>query len=274
MNLLRVVLVSLKRTAIALSLISAGILACGTAWAGDVNVYTAVSNFSWKEFNDDGSRILEESGMLYGIGCSYWWKAKGPLTLQPGAEVFGGRVDYAGMTQSGVQSNTTVDYFGVKLKLEAGEAFSASESLQIEPFGGLGFASWLRTINDGTSANGDKTFGYTENWKTLHVRLGLRARFDVSSRLQLFAESGVKLPVYNENSVDLNSFGLGDVTLYPGHQTSLFGEVGLEYLHLKTSLFYDGMRFSRSDDERAGGYLLFQPRSTSDIIGLRLGVVF
>jgi len=156
-----------------------------------------------------------------------------------------------------------------------GGAFGSAESVQIEPFGGLGFSAWLRTINDGTTANGTKAYGYTENWKTLHVRLGLRARIGVANRVRLFAESGVKLPVYNENSFTLASAGQSyDVTLYPGNQTSLFGEVGLEVRQLKASFFYDGMSFSRSDDERAGGYMLHQPRSTSDLLGIRLGVVF
>jgi hypothetical protein len=274
MNLLSFVLIRLRRAAIILALTSAGTMVCGTAWAGDVNIYTAVSSFSWKEFNDNGSRLLKESGTLYGIGGSYWWKPRGPVSLQAGAELFGGNVDYDGMTQSGIQSSTTVDYFGAKLKIEAGHVFGSADNVQIEPFGGLGFAAWLRTINDGTSANGAKAYGYRENWKTLHVRLGLRARLGVSSQMRLFAESGVKLPVYNENSVDLNSFGIGDVILHPGRQASLFGELGLQFRHLKTSLFYDGMRFSRSDDEQAGGYIVYQPRSTADLIGLRLGVVF
>lgn len=266
---------SMRKAVSVFGLILAVIMVCGTASAGDVNIYGVASSFSWKEFTDNGSRLLKESGTLYGIGCAYWWKSKGPFTLQPGAEIFGGTVDYSGVTQEGIPSTSKVDYFGVRLKLEAGGAFGSEERVQIEPFGGLGFSAWLRTINDGTTANGAKASGYTENWKTMHVRLGLRARVGVADRVRLFAESGVKLPVYNENSFTLKTASQSsDINLSPGKQSSLFGEAGLEVRHVKMSLFYDGMKFSRSDNERAGGYILYQPRSTSDLIGIRLGVVF
>lgn len=275
MKRMKSIFIRTRKAVSVFSLILAGLMVCGTAWAGDVNIYGLASSFTWKEFNDNGSRLLKESGNLYGIGGAYWWKSKGPFTLQPGGEIFGGTVDYSGMTQAGIPSNTKVDYFGVRLKFEAGAAFGSAESVRIEPFGGLGFSAWLRAINDGTAANGTKAYGYTENWKTLHVRLGLRARIGVANRVRLFAESGVKLPVYNENSLTLKTADQNfDVTLSPGKQTSLFGEAGLEVRHLKMSLFYDGKRFSRSDNERAGGYIIYQPRSTSDLIGIRLGVVF
>lgn len=275
MGRMKTIFIGTQKALIVFSLVLAGIMASGTARASDFTIYGAASSFSWEEFNDNGSRLLKESGMISGIGCAYWWKSRGPFTLKPGAEIFGGTVDYTGTTQAGIPSNTTVDYFGVRLKLEAGGTFGFAEIAQLEPFGGFGFSAWLRTINDGTTVNGAKAYGYTENWKTLHMRLGLRARTGLADRARLFVESGVKLPLFNENSFTFNSADRSySVRLSPGNQTSLFGEAGLEVRQVTMGLFYDGMRFSRSDNERAGGYLIYQPRSTSDLIGIRLGAVF
>jgi hypothetical protein len=62
------------------SLILVGIMVCGTARAGDVDIYGVASSFTWEEFNDNGSRLLKESGTFYGIGCAYWWKSQGHVT--------------------------------------------------------------------------------------------------------------------------------------------------------------------------------------------------
>ncbi len=267
------VLRRLWMTVSVLVVLCSGNMAARAAFAGEADIYVAFDRFVWKEFGDDGSRLLKESGTLTGVGFAYREEFSNHVTLNPGIEFFGGNVDYNGSTQSGVPVATTVNYFGAKLEGELGRKFRMTEPFFLEPFGGLGFRAWLRDIHNATAQNGSTASGYTEQWITLHVRLGLRGGMDISQTTRFFVEGGVKLPLYNENTAYLSSKGLGpDVTLHPGRQSSLFAEAGMRINHFIGSVFYDGMRFPRSDNVTASGF--FQPRSTADIVGLKLGVAF
>ncbi len=245
------------------------------AFAGEADIYVAFDSFVWKEFDDDGSRLLKESGTLAGVGFSYQKEFSNHMTLNPKVEFFGGNVDYVGSTQSGIPATTTVNYFGAKLEGDVGKKFRMTAPYFLEPFGGLGFRAWLRDIHDATVQDGSTALGYTEEWITLNARLGLRGGMEISQSTRFFVEGGVKLPLYNVNTAYLSSKGLGpDVTLHPGLQSSLFAEAGMRINHFIGIVFYDGLRFSRSDNVAISGGFVFQPRSTADIVGLKLGVAF
>jgi len=63
--------------------------------------------------------------------------------------------------------------------------------------------------------------------------------------------------------------------MHPGWDWSLFAEAGMRFDGVKAGVFYDGMRFSRSPDVAVRRDLFFyQPRSTADIYGVNLGVLF
>jgi Autotransporter beta-domain len=249
------------------------------AFADESAVYLAVDSFTWKEFASDGSRLLKESGTLYGAGFIYQKEFENHVAVRPVVELFGGKVDYDGracdLTGSCQPAMSDVDYFGIKLEGDVGRIFRPEESFSIEPFGGLGLRVWTRGINNGTAANGSATSGYKEDWAAFYARLGLRAGADLSSKTRLFAEAGAKLPLYNENTARVSDIGLGpDVTLHPGKQASFFAEAGITVKRFTASVFYDGLRFSQSSTVINGFIAAYQPRSTADIYGVKLGVVF
>ena len=253
-----------------------GSLLTPAAVAAESTVYLAADSFTWKEFGDDGSRLLKESGTLYGAGFTYMKEFGDHMTLKPAVEIFGGSVDYDGHTQSMIPATTRVDYVGIKLEGDLGRRFRPAQNLFIEPFGGLGLRAWERNLRDGTTADGTPTTGYREEWFTLHARVGVRGGVDFSGRKQLFAEAGVKLPLYNENTAYLSDST--DITLHPGRKDSLFAEAGVKINNFKGSLFYDSMRFSKSNTvittDGRFFYLNWQPKSTADIYGVKLGFVF
>ena len=158
----------------------------------------------------------------------------------------------------------------------------------LEPFAGLGIRAWMRHIenSNGTTQTGQpvQVSGYTEQWTTLHARLGARGDMEISQTKLVFIEAGVKLPLYNENTAYLSTTGLApDVTMHPGRQPSLFIEAGILFLRMgesikinrvKASVFYDGMRFSRSPDVVKQSHITYQPRSTADIYGVKMGILF
>lgn len=231
--------------------------------AAEYSIYGEVQNFVWKEYKDDGSKLLEESGPIYGIVATGKFRPYRNLTLKTKGEVFAGSIDYDGQTQGGTPVSTDTNYVGFKVEQDVGWKFLAAEKTTIEPFAGVGYRLWYRDLESTSSA-----IGYTEKWQSFYGRLGVGAGYIPYKRIKIFAEGGVKYPFYNRNKVDL--FG---VTLEPGKKASSFAEAGLEYCRyylLRVSAFYEGMRFSKSPVVNN----LYQPESKADIFGVSLGVVF
>jgi hypothetical protein len=253
------------------------------------SLYPSFQFFTWEEFQDSGARILKEDGLLVGAGGTVrldLYDKK--LMLKVKGELFGGDVDYNGQTQ--VNSNlalserpvkTDVIYFGAKTEADVGWRFPAGQ-LAIEPFAGLGYRWWLRSIESSTSldANGlpFAVGGYTEFWQSFYGRLGARLNCRVSGDFSIFAEGGGKYPFYNGNEADYP--GTGMVTIEPGREWSGFAEIGATYKRFRPSIYYEGFRFSRSATVSAFSTIenrvigLFQPRSTSEIFGVTLSWIF
>jgi hypothetical protein len=109
--------------------------------------------FTWQEFDPAGPRLLKEDGLLVGAGGTVrldLYSKK--LMLKLKGEMFGGDVSYNGHTQpdqnsviSNLPVNTDVIYFGTKVESDLGWRLSISQ-VSLEPFFGLGFRWWLRSI--------------------------------------------------------------------------------------------------------------------------------
>jgi hypothetical protein len=241
-------------------------------------LYGVAESFTWKEFDDSGARVVKESGPLFGIGLAYSHEFEDHFTVTPKGEFFFGSVDYDGQTQTGEPVTSTVGYFGLTLEGDIGRKFKVSQSFSLEPFGGLGLRWWLRDINDGTSSTGATAYGYTEGWTTLYGRLGVRGGIDVSKQTMMFFEAGVKVPFYNANTAYLSDISGQDLTFHPGKQSSPFAEIGMKVNRVKASLFYDSMRFTKSNvittSDGVFIYQSWQPKSTADIYGVKIGASF
>jgi len=96
----------------------------------------------------------------------------------------------------------------------------------------------------------------------------------------MFLLVGVKLPVYTENYINDANVSYEAITLKPGNKPSLFAEAGVRLDRFKVSAFYDSMRFKQSPtvviyDPYYAGYVgYYQPKSESDMIGLKIGATF
>jgi len=241
----------------------------GLAFAGEYSVYGKVESFTWKEY-DGSSQILKESGPLYGLGVSSAFNPMSQLKVRGKAEILGGQIDYEGQTQAGAPANTNVNHVAVKVEGTAGWQFPVEKDITVEPFLGLGYRWWIRDLNDS-----DTALGYVEKWRSLYTKAGVRGDYSVSKDLSAFAEVGAKLPVYNSMTVELSKFGLSDIDLKPGKKASAFATVGVRYSLFTASVFYEGMRFSKSPMKDIGGGLaVFQPESKANIYGLNVGIAF
>lgn len=248
----------------------------------EMYIYPYVEYFSWREYSDGGSRIVKESGPIFGAGSAATLNLYGKsLILRGKAEIFGGQVDYDGQTQQDINParselpvKTDVAYFGGKLETDLGWRFSADSS-SIEPFFGLGYRGWSRDLKSSstTDRNGNPVFvgSSQETWHTLYTRFGLRGDYDVTNAVRIFAEAGAKYPLLNRNEANVAG---SDVTVKPEQEWSAFAEAGLRYKWFRPSVYYEGFRFRRSPDVHQGGYIIWQPKSESDIVGLSLGIMF
>lgn len=235
-----------------------------SALAAEFDVYGKIESFTWKEYNDNGSQLLKESGPIYGLGFSNKSDIAKSLTFKVKGELFGGSIDYDGQTQAGTPAKTDTNYFGMKVEGDLGWKFMVAKKSSLEPFAGLGWRWWLRDIKSTGTA-----IGYEELWSSVYARLGLRGDYTLSEQVKAFAEGGVKLPIYTENKIDI--YG---VTVKPGNEASAFAEAGFKWAKLKVNVFYEGMRFSKSDPVTGIGVIVWQPKSKADIYGVNLGVSF
>jgi len=237
--------------------------------AGNTGIYAKVESFTWKEYGDNGSQLLKESGPIYAVGGSVSPDTVGSLVLRAKGELFIGTVDYDGQTQSGRPVETDTDYTGLKAEGDLGWRITETDDCSLEPFVGLGYRRWQRDIQDTVGA-----IGYEETWRSLYSRLGIRGEYTGSGQLTAFAEAGVKMPLSTENKVDLSVMGLPTVTLRPGNEASAFAETGLKWIRFKASLFYEGMRFSKSHPVIVSNVRVWQPESKADIFGINVGMDF
>jgi hypothetical protein len=247
----------------------------GSAFAGEHNELTpflSVQHFEWKEYYG-GRRLLKESGPLYSGGVLFEHLFASSAALRAKSELFGGVVAYRGETQGAnpLPVSTDVGYFGTAGEVDGGYRLQAG-SLDVTPFAGLGFRWWVRDLQDSTTAGGLPVTGYTETWRTLHLRLGARGQVDTDSGLSFFAEGGSKYPLYTGNTVDFAGFG--ETTFHPGARWSGFAETGLSYRHFKASFTYEGFSVSQSPLKSVGARQFFQPESTSLRLGVSVGWIF
>ncbi|MFH1076843.1 MAG: hypothetical protein V1753_08425 [Pseudomonadota bacterium] len=226
--------------------------------------YLRLENFNWKELDDDGVELLEESGQILGVGADAWLDITEQFIIKLNVGLFGGDIDYDGQTQGGTPVKSNTEYVGMKMECDAGVRWTSAPLEQgfLMPFLGIGYRRWDRTIN-----STDFAVGYTETWTTLYGRLGIHGDYPLTGQTRILGEIGVKPSLLTEN--DVNIFGYG-VTLKPGNETSLFGEIGIQWPRIKTTLTYEGMKFSKSDVEDGA----YQPESQADIIGVEVGIVF
>jgi len=251
--------------------------------SNEAELYVGAESFTWREFGETG-QILKESGPRYELGFTNLHEFQSQLTLKPRIEFFGGNVDYKGQAcdlyGNCEPAKTTTHYGGEKFEIDLGKRVRASKSFILEPFGGLGLRSWYRSIDDSILASGTFATGYTENWQTLYGRLGVRAEQYFSKRDKISVEAGLKLPMSTSNYIDDRNISYSSITLHPKNRPSVFAEVGVKVNWFHISAYYDTMRFKQSDvvyqyDPFVGSYIGYlQPKSESDMLGIRIGVDF
>ncbi len=223
-----------------------------------------VQDYKWKEYADDGNKLLEETGNLYGLTCDFE-STKKNLGWRSGINLFLGEVDYNGRTWTDIPVTTDVLYAGTKLFIDAVPGYRFDSGLWLKSFAGLGGEFWLRDLDDTKTPGGDPVNGGREWWGCIYGRMGLGAEYPVAEEVVIFAEGGIKLPIYARNEVDFYVSGSSSAGLEPEQDFSGFGHIGLRWKQWGAKVSYDSLRFDRSDAVSSGLFNLYQPESQADV---------
>jgi hypothetical protein len=244
-------------------------LLAAAAPAPAAELYLHAGRLTWSEDDQDGRRLLDEKGPLYGVGVRAVWAPAPALELAGRLEGFLGEVDYDGETQAGEPVETTTEYYGLVAEGDVRLPLAAADRLRLLPFAGLGARPWLRRLDNTRVDSG----GYDEEWISLYGRAGLRAEWGDPAGTQLFAEAALRRPFYTSVRyiLDLDGHG-GDVSVEPGAEWTVAAEAGLRWRGACLTLFYEDLAFGRSDPESIPPFDIAQNESSGQILGLRLGV--
>jgi len=238
--------------------------------AVDTEIYLFAHDFNWQEF-DNGGRLLEESGIRYGLGGSVTFPIADRVDLSLLLEGYIGDVDYDGGVISvdafgSIQTSplkSTTSYLGGRLEgLLSYKTGHPASGFAFDPFVGVGLHGWKRELGS--------RFGYDEYWQTLYVPVGIRLEGAMSPTSSWFARAQVNIPLITDESIR-NLPGGGGTDLSPDAQLGLSAELGFQFNRMTIAGFYESYEFDASDPDLFG---TFQPDSEARTIGVRLGYRF
>lgn len=235
-----------------------------------LDVYVQLHRFHWEEHNQEGRPLLEEDGPLLGLGVAGSSRVAERLDWSSRLEGFLGEVDYDGSTILGAPVRTTTAYYGAKgetdLRWKVG-----GPTIATGPLGGISTRGWLRRLDNSQRDSN----GYDEAWWIVYARAGWYADWTMTARGHLTAEAAVRLPLYNSARYSLTGTdGSGNVSVKPGHETSLEASLTWRTTGWLVGLTYEDFQFGLSDPEPLPPFEIFQPESEGRLLSLRAGLVF
>lgn len=225
-----------------------------------------VENFVWKEFDTDGSQLLEETGPRYVFSFLYQSQFSDAWHYEVMADLYAGNVDYDGQTQAGDPITTTSEYRGARGDFTATYDVGGTDS----PFAllvGAGLDVWSRNLRDTTLPDSTPVNGYQEDYFMIYARLGLQLQFSHNSWSSKL-KAGLRRPLIVEESID--EF---DVTLEPKPTTTYFAS----WQHLwgldggqsfALNFYFEHTRFDASDSEFSTIGYVYQPESDMKTVGI------
>jgi hypothetical protein len=229
--------------------------------------------FTWEETLEDGTDLLEENGMLYGVGAKIKIKFGRILDLYMlvDGSAYLGTIDYEGYLQDNFGNLTPykseTNYSGGKLMFNFGYDFYLNKQLTLSPEFGFQYEYWKRDIDNGGQ------YGYDEFYKVFFVDFGSNFLVSVSSDASIFLKVLGEYPVSISESIDFASRGQGglsDVNLQPENNFGVNLELGVSVYGALFSFGYEYLLFSKSDPDQD----YHQPESDRGIIKLNIGYTF
>lgn len=230
--------------------VSASVFAQNVDATFQITPYVALHGYSWKEFDDNGSEALRESGPRFSFGVlpRYSFLQKKNLYFEMDLRYTLGTVDYGGFTfdiQTGARTpyTTQTSYSNFEATLNAGYIAELSKTFRLSPVAGFGFEVWNRDIG-----NGDPV-GYDEKYSVFLANVGMNGTFIVTPNVQFFSGVIVKFPLSISESIDriprVNSQKF-NITLSPGSRPRFLVQVGGSLYRVFAMLYFETWTLSKS----------------------------
>ena len=230
------------------------------ALAEEIEIAGGVEYFQWQEFDDNGDKLLEETGPRYFVEVQGTNDLNRDWQIDFGGRLYSGTVDYDGQTMSGIPVTTDTDYNGGRVEMgftrRLASGAQGRDANWLIRFA-LGWDQWRRGLQDTALSDGTPVSGYVERYTATFARLGVTYLRHGSWALG----GGVKAPFNIRETVGI---GATDITLHPEGQLSLSAQAEMFVSPaMSVTLEYDSYRFAKSDPEQ--GY--YQPESWQDTFG-------
>jgi hypothetical protein len=239
----------------------------GSAWAIESGVDARLAFYRWVE--DLQPIAPTETGPMALVGG---WMGGSPLPSHPSVRLRGdvrllvGYVNYetALLATPTVPRSTESVYLGSTQEASVGWRVQRPEGF-LEPFAGLAYRWWLRSIQSNSTVT-----GYDEWYHTLVARLGVRGELTVGKGSAIYWEfSGDPMLWAKE---DIDGVVAGEVLhVENGKRLGWTIDTGLRTRRIEVGVFWQAMRLGESNVLSNG---LGQPKSDQDIIGVKVAVPF
>ena len=230
------------------------------------SVNVQVERFKWKEELSPPPDV-DETGGRAGVGWTWQMDGDAGFRARYRGTLYAGSIKYQGQQSfTGTPAQGTSDYAGIVNELHA--LYRASDGW-LQLVAGIGFDYWQRTF---------PSTSQREDWSVWFTRFGVET--GTWKQRGFFAGAGAKYPIYTNQNSHFKDVGFDqNPELRPGRELSGYGEVGYRLNERwKFTGYYDSYRFAQSPTvqlTRGGtGFIATQPRSTQDVVGLRIDYYF
>lgn len=240
-----------------------------------------MESFRWREFDDDGRRLLTEQGprFVYGVTAGNFFHADAGVIVELRLGGLLGEVDYDGQDNNGRYVGTVTDYSGMHGEIDGGYRFAGLvQGVTIDVFGGLGMDDWQREISGGDNSIGQTVSGFTEDYDVNYLRYGIGFTFR-DAYPNGYLQVGFRQPLSIGEQVQIRG---QTISLSPGERASAFltyrvllGDAhGANAAGSYVKFYYAGYRLEKSETETVGSSQVWQPRVDTDTLGVLLGYLF
>lgn len=253
---------SARMRGLALAVLLAASASARAEWSANLQV----ERFHWNE--QVPAPEVNETGARMGIGWQWQEERDAPILVRYRGGVYAGSVRYEGQTLfGGTPAQSTTDYAGIVNEIHL--MYRAPGAGGLIFIGGLGLDYWERTLPFSSQR---------EDWRVIFARVGIE--LGTLNKRGASMALGVKYPLSTEENAHLQDAGFDqNPSLEPGREASLYAELGYRFSQRwKVSGYYDSYRFAQSPVVTVTGgssvFNVWQPRSSLDVVGMRLHYFF
>ncbi|MDH5387768.1 MAG: hypothetical protein OEY06_04905 [Gammaproteobacteria bacterium] len=234
----------------------------------------SLMHFDYTEFSYNGTVLDRETGWVPGIQFQLAHDINDQLNIELGISTYGGNVDYAGHTQSGLPHNTRTNEGLTRIDTR----FIAPLLPDTNIYLATKFHQWDRNIysNNGVA-------GIFEQYQWWEISVGGRISFWIKNNQAWIADIAILRTINPTLYVDLSSVDAGNADLNLGSDTGarlqLMWEISTnERYTYGINTFYEIWDFGISDTKNTTGgsssFSIFEPRSETRHIGIQFQLNF